>query len=43
MDRNQHDSARDNERAIPTVPGQRKAPEPTTGKSFPKQRDRRAQ
>ncbi|WP_279628746.1 hypothetical protein [Streptomyces subrutilus] len=43
MDRNAHDKPRDNQRAIPTVPGQRKASEPTTGKKFPNQRDRRAQ
>ncbi|MFB6862855.1 hypothetical protein ACFCZQ_33200 [Streptomyces virginiae] len=44
MDRNQHDNTRDNDRAIPTIPGQRKASEPTTGKkALPNQRDRRAQ
>ncbi|MGW6876185.1 hypothetical protein [Streptomyces xanthophaeus] len=43
MDRNAHDNDRDNDRAIPTVPGQRKASEPTTRKGVPNQRDRRAQ
>ncbi|MDD9383151.1 hypothetical protein M8Z33_42195 [Streptomyces sp. ZAF1911] len=43
MERNTHDNSRDNDRAIPTVPGQRKASEPTTGKKIPNQPDRRAQ
>ncbi|MGW2681471.1 hypothetical protein [Streptomyces sp. NPDC001436] len=43
MDRNTHDNTRDNDRVIPTIPGQRKASEPTTGKTVPHQRDRRAQ
>ncbi|CAM5415798.1 hypothetical protein ACFZBM_37695 [Streptomyces lavendulae] len=43
MDRNTHDNARDNDRAIPTLPGQRKASEPTAVKEVPAQRDRRAQ
>lgn len=43
MDRNTYDNSRDNDRVIPTVPGQRKASEPTTGKKVPNQRDRRAQ